>query len=80
MSLSGRKFCVYLHFTPLFTSWREHELRKRQSEFLDNINTLQDKLKNFTLSVLSEVLFIIFLIFFFLAACYPTQVSQYRRS
>ena len=28
------KFCVYLHFTPLFTSWREHELRKRQSKFL----------------------------------------------
>ncbi len=24
VSLS-RKFCVYLHFTPLFTSWREHE-------------------------------------------------------
>ncbi len=29
MSLS-RKFCVYLRFTPLFTSWCEHELRKRQ--------------------------------------------------
>ena len=24
----SRKFCVYLHFTPLFTSWRKHELRK----------------------------------------------------
>ncbi len=30
----GRKFCIYLHFTPLFTLWREHELRKRQSKFL----------------------------------------------
>ena len=27
------KFCVYLHFTPFFTSWREHKLRKRQSKF-----------------------------------------------
>ena len=33
VSLS-RKFCVYFHFTPLFTLWREHELRKRQSKFL----------------------------------------------
>ncbi len=32
MSLS-RKFCVYLPFTPLFTSCRKHELRKRQSNF-----------------------------------------------
>ena len=30
VSLS-RKFCVYLYFTSLFTLWREHELRKRQS-------------------------------------------------
>ena len=33
VSLS-RKFCVYLHFTSLFTLWREHELHKRQSKFL----------------------------------------------
>ena len=34
MSLSC-KFCVYLHFTPLFLSiWCKHELRKRQSKFL----------------------------------------------
>ncbi len=28
------KFCVYLYFTPLFTSWRIHELCKRQGKFL----------------------------------------------
>ena len=61
MSLS-RKFCVYLHFTPVFTSCRKHELRKRQSKFY--INMLQ--VKNFTLKFLSEVLF------FFLVACYLT--------
>ena len=52
--------------------WREHELRKRQSKFFLNINTLQGK--NFTLKVLSEVLFINIFSFFFLAACYPTQM------
>ena len=56
VSLS-RKFCVYLHFTPLFTLWREHELRKRQSKFLENINTLQ--VKNFTLKVLCQLFFLI---------------------
>ncbi len=30
----SRKFCVYLHFTLLFTLWREHELRKRQQVFV----------------------------------------------
>jgi hypothetical protein len=34
----SREFCVYLHFTPLFTyihhAWRKHSLRKRQSKFL----------------------------------------------
>ena len=54
MSLS-RKFCVYLHFTPLFTSCRKHELRKRQSKFF--VNTLQDLVKNFTLMVLGNILF-----------------------
>ncbi len=29
----SRKVCVYLHFTPLFTSGREHDLRKRQNKF-----------------------------------------------
>ena len=28
----SRNFFVYLHFTPLFISWRKHELRKRQSK------------------------------------------------
>ncbi len=28
------KFCVNLHFTSLFTLWREYELRKPQSKFL----------------------------------------------
>ena len=61
MSLS-RKFCVYFRFTTLFTLWRKHELRKRQSKFLQNIRTLQ--VKNFTLKVLSEVLFINIFFFF----------------
>ena len=52
MSLS-RKFCV-----SLFTLWREHELRKQQSKFLQNINTLE--VKNFTLKVLCELFFLIF--------------------
>ncbi len=33
----SRKFCVYLHFTPLFTSWRTVSMNfviKRQSKFL----------------------------------------------
>ena len=52
MSL-GRKFCVYLHFAPLFITWRKHELRKRESKFLyTDINTLQ--VKNFTLKVLMQ--------------------------
>ena len=33
MILSG-KFCVCLHFTLLFLSWRKHELRKRSTVFV----------------------------------------------
>ena len=73
-----RNFFVYLHFTSLFTLWREHELRKRQSKFLQNINTLQ--VKNFALKVLCELFFLILYFFFFLVSCYPTQISKYRRS
>ncbi len=29
----SRKFCVYLHFTPLFTSCCKHELCKQKSKF-----------------------------------------------
>ncbi len=59
-----RNFFVYLHFTSLFTLWREHELRKRQSKFLQNINTLQ--VKNFALKVLCELFFLILYFFSFL--------------
>ena len=38
------EFCVYLQFTPLFTSWH-----KQQSTFLQNTNRLQ--VKNFALKV-----------------------------
>ncbi len=56
------KFSVYLHFT-LFTLWRKHELRKQQSQFC-KIQT-RHKFKNFTLKVLSHVLFMIFVLFVF---------------
>ena len=45
-----------MNFVFICTLRRKHELRKRQNKFLQNANTLQ--VKNFTLKVLSEVVFI----------------------
>ncbi len=55
----SRKFCVYLHFTPSFTSWRNFASDKAG---FCKTNTLQ--VKNFTLKVLIEVLFMIFVFFY----------------
>ncbi len=43
----SRKFCVYLHFTPLFALWGKHELRKRQSKFLFSKIQTRYKLKTY---------------------------------
>ena len=69
----SRKFCVYLHFTASFTSWRNFASDKAG---FCKTNTLQ--VKNFTLKVLIEVLFMIF-VFLFFVACYRTQISKYLR-
>ena len=58
-----RKFCVYLHFMPLFTSWCKHELRKRQRKFLLKTNTLQVKTLSYRFSVRSFYDFSLFLFF-----------------
>ena len=49
--------CVNLHFTLFFYIMRKHELRKRQVKYKHVIS-----IKNFTVEVLSGVLFMIFLL------------------